>query len=296
VAEVRAILPGMRRLLVLFTVSASVLVACGGSSTAPTTAITDAPPKTANAGTAKLEVTVVSATTNSAPTTTAKAGKAASTTTTTAPAGPTKVTSAVDFKTTKGRFEISAASLGLPAGSGPLQAVLIGQVFYFKGLGGLSLPGKPWIKIDLSKLSGAGGVAGQLQSLDPNSYLVQLKGVTGAVKKIGKEKVRGESTTHYAFTVDLDKAARLAPAEQRAGIEAAAKTVANKTVPTELWLDGAGRVRRFKQKVLITSGLATGTTDLTIEYFDFGTKVEVVAPPADQTADFTQLLSSLGNS
>lgn len=280
----------MRRLLVLLTVSVSVLVACGGSTTAPTTAITDAPTKTADAGTAKLEVTVVSATTNSAPTTTAKAGKAASTTTT-APAGPTKVTGTVDFKAAKGRFEIASPAFGTQ----PATAVLLGQVFYFKNLAGLSLPGKAWVKFDLSKANRTSSVADQLQSLNPNSYLVQLKGVSGVVKKLGKEKVRGDDTTHYAFTVDLDKAAQLAPAAQRAGIEAAAKTVANKSVPTELWLDGKGRVRRFKQRVVIASGVATGTSDLTLEYFDFGTKVEAIAPPADQTADLTQFLGSIGN-
>lgn len=273
----------MRRLLVLSTVSALLLLGCGGSKTVPTTAISDAPAKTAGAGTAKLEVTVVTTTT-----------KSGATTTSAPPAGPTKVTGSVDFKQTKGSFEIAAASLGLPAGSGPLQAVLIGQVFYFKGLAGLSIPGKPWIKIDLAKVASAGGVAGQLQSLDPNSYLVQLRGVTGAVRDLGKEKVRGDNTTHYSFTVDLDKAAQLAPAAQKAGIEAAAKTVVNKQEPTEVWLDSKGRVRRLKQTVEIASGALTGTTNLTLEYFDFGTKVDASPPPADQTADFTQLVGGLG--
>ena len=91
----------------------------------------------------------------------------------------------------------------------------MGQTFYFKGLGGLAPPGKPWIEINLAKLATAGGVAGQLQSINPNSYLVQLRGVTGTVKELGKEKVRGEQTTHYGFTADLNKAARLAPADQR---------------------------------------------------------------------------------
>ena len=268
----------MRRLLLLTTVSALLLVACGGSSTSPITAITDAPAKTAQAGSAKLEVTVVSTTT-----------KGGTTTTSTASSGPTTVTGVVDFKSTSGRFQIASQAFG----SQPTEAVLLGQVFYFKGLAGLSLPGKPWIKIDLSKV-GSNGVAGQLQSLDPNSYLAQLKGVSGVVKKVGKEQVRGDSTTHYSFTVDLDKAAQLAPAAQKAGIEAAAKTVVNKSVPTEVWLDGSGRVRRFKQTVIIASGALSGTSNLTLEYFEFGTKVDATAPPADQTADFTQLIGGLG--
>ena len=127
------------------------------------------------------------------------------------------------------------------------------------------------------------------------AFLLQLKGVTGAVKTVGKEKVRGDNTTHYSFTVDLDKAAQLAPSDQKAGIEAAAKTVVNKQEPTEVWLDGKGRVRRLKQTVQIASGALTGTTNLTLEYFDFGTKVDATPPPADQTADFTQLLGGLGS-
>src|ERR1044072_6465233 len=106
----------MRRLLALSTVSALSLLACGGSKTVPITAISNAPAKTAASGSAKLEVTVVSVTSKSGVTTTSAAP------------GPTKVTGSVDFKATRGRFEIAAASLGLPAGSGPLQAVLVGQV------------------------------------------------------------------------------------------------------------------------------------------------------------------------
>jgi hypothetical protein len=136
----------MRRLLVVSTMSALVLgaAACGGSKTVPITAISNAPAKTADAGSAKLEVTVAQVTT-----------KGGTTTTAATPAAPTKVTGSVDFKAATGRFAIGAASLGLPAGSGPVQAILVGQVFYFNGLAGLSLPGKPWIKIDLSKLFGA---------------------------------------------------------------------------------------------------------------------------------------------
>jgi len=270
----------MRRLLVLSTVSALVLLACGGSKTAPITAISNAPAKTAGAGSAKLEVTVVSSTSKSGATTT---------TTAATPAGPTKVTGAVDFKASKGRFQIASPAFG----SQPTDAVLVGQVFYFKGLAGMSLPGKPWIKFDLAK-AGSSSVAAQLQSLNPNSYMAQLSGVSGDVRNVGKENVRGDDTTHYTFTVDLDKAARLAPAAQRAAIGAAAKTLVNKSVPTELWLDAKGRVRRFRQTVVIASGATTNTSDLTLEYYDFGTKVDATPPAADQTTDLTQILSSLG--
>jgi hypothetical protein len=276
------ILRRMRRLLALpaaITVAVAVAACGGGTKTPPATAISDAPAKTADAGTARLEATVV--------TTSSK-------TPTTAAAKPTKVTGQVDFKATRGRFQISAASLGLPAGSGPLDAVLIGQIFYFKGLQGLTAPNKPWIEINLAKLANASGVAGQLQSLNPNSYLIQLRGVTGAVKELGKAKVRGTATTHYGFTVDLNKAAGLAPADQRAAIEAAAKTVVNQSEPTEVWLDGKGRVRRLQQTVQLASSLATGTTTLVLEYFDFGTKVDATPPPADQTSDFTSLLGGTG--
>ncbi|MBV8690464.1 MAG: hypothetical protein JOZ37_17065 [Actinobacteria bacterium] len=280
----------MRRLFVVTTLSLLVLVpaACGSSgSTDLAKTIADAPAKTAAAGSAKLEATVVQTKTSSAPSTTARGS---ATTTSTVPSAPTKITGAVDFKTGRGRFDVAAASLGLPAGSGPLEAILVGQVYYLKGLAGLSLPGKPWIKIDLTKLANGGGVGAQLQSLDPNSYLVQLRGLSGAVHQAGKETVRGEKTTHYTFTVDLDKAAQLAPANRKSAIEAAAKTVANKSIPTEVWLDGKGRVRRFKQSVVLTSGVTSGTTNLTLEYFDFGTKVDATAPSAGETADFTQLL------
>jgi hypothetical protein len=276
----------MRRLLVPSMIIALAVTAAGcgsGTKTVPVTAISNAAAKTADAGSAKLHGSVATTTSRSGTTTTAAT-----------PARPTTVDGAFDFRAAKGHFDISAASLGLPTGNGPLELIVIGQVFYLKGLTGLSTAAKPWIQIDQSKLAKAAGVAGQLQSLNPNSYLVQLRGVTGEVKDLGKEKVRGAQTTRYGFTADLNKAASLAPADQRAGIEAAAKTVVNQSVPTEVWLDGKGRVRRLKQTVQLASGLVSGTTTLVLEYYDFGTKVDATAPPADQSSDFTSLLGGVG--
>ena len=68
----------------------------------------------------------------------------------------------------------------------------------------------------------------------------------------------------------------------------------NQSVPTEVWLDGKGRVRRLKQTVQLASGLVSGTTTLVLEYFDFGAKVDATPPPADQTSDFTALLGGTG--
>lgn len=68
--------------------------------------------------------------------------------------------------------------------------------------------GKRWISYsydDLEKMAGASGAAlkDQMQNSTPPEQGVKSLLASGDVKKVGKEDVRGVSTTHYAGTVDV---------------------------------------------------------------------------------------------
>ena len=72
-------------------------------------------------------------------------------------------------------------------------------------------------------------------------------------------------------------------------------------VPTEVWVDGEGRLRKMtmfldmRQAMASTGEVSAEELDevgeigmvLTMEMFDYGVDVEVVAPPADQVTDIT---------
>lgn len=161
------------------------------------------------------------------------------------------------------------------------------------------MPGaKPWVETNLDKTYeqqyGAnpaqmqGGAAG-----DPTRQLEYLRGVSNSVDKIGTEKVRGVQTTHYRATVDLRKEAAGQDAEVKEAHEKIVKQLGTSKLPVEVWLDDKNRVRRYAMDVS-APGMPEGgkmQTSILAEYYDFGTPVDVQAPPRDQTMEGSKLLS-----
>ncbi len=170
------------------------------------------------------------------------------------------------------------------------------------------MPGaKPWLEANLDTMSGQrpGPVPGQMEMgkpQDPARQLEYLRGVSDSVEKVGTERVRGTQTTHYRATIDLKKAAEEGSEAQRAQDEMA-KQLGTSELPVEVWLDDQNRVRRYALDLTVpmpenaaspsASGEdATMRTQMVAEYYDFGTSVDIQAPPPDQTMDGSKLLSA----
>ena len=156
--------------------------------------------------------------------------------------------------------------------------------------------GRQWLKFDLAKVGKELGFdLSQLAQVgqDPSQSLQMLKAVSGDVKKVGEEDVRGVSTTHYRATVDFAKYPAAVRAADRAAVrksvDAIVKLTGQRTVPVDVWVDGDDVVRRFGQTLKTGTGSATMQMKMTIELYDFGTKVEVKAPPAAKVQDITDL-------
>ena len=170
------------------------------------------------------------------------------------------------------------------------------------------MPGaKPWIETDLEDMYGqqSGSVPGGMEMgkpQDPTRQLEYLRGVSDSVEKVGTERVRGTQTTHYRAIIDLKKAA----AEEGAGAQKAqdemVKQLGTGKLPVGVWLDDQNRVRRFALDLNVPAPEnaaspnaspedATLRTQMVAEYYDFGTSVDVQAPPPDQTMDGSGLLS-----
>ena len=211
--------------------------------------------------------------------------------------GPLNVTSTgkFDFEKKHGVFRIDLAALG--TGSEPSEIRLLGKVIYFKAPAGILPAPKAWLKIDLDDPSlpaSAAGIA-QFANSDPASALSFLKGLDGDVEVVGTEDVRGETTTHFRATIDTAKAAESADPTMKALLKQTLERGV-KEVPTDLWIDAEGRLRRVTQVVDLTksTGVSTGAAQggkitTTMEFFDFGTEVEVVAPPDAEIASLAEL-------
>jgi hypothetical protein len=185
--------------------------------------------------------------------------------------------------------------------AGSIEVLTFGTVAYVKLPRVLQsqIPGgKPYGKIDLQAVGRSKGL--DFSSLtsgssDPTSGLSYLNGAADGVTKVGTETLRGAKTTHYKATVDLQKAEAKATAAQKQTIEKARTQLGTSTFPVDVWIDSAGRVRKMSysfdlSKVKSASGQSAGVgqTTATIEFYDYGTPVNLTEPPADQVTDLTQ--------
>ncbi|HEV2742710.1 MAG TPA: hypothetical protein VGV91_06120 [Rubrobacter sp.] len=201
----------------------------------------------------------------------------------------------------------SSLTIGTP-GMGDLEMRQVGETVYVKlpdEFAARTSGAKPWVRVDLDTLYGQqyggapvqGGASG-----DPTRQLEYLRGVSDSVERGGEERVRGVPTTHYEAIVDLNREV----AGQDAGVKEAnqelVKKLGTSKLPVEVWVDEENRVRRYAldvsapmPKSAASQGVSQGDdrlrTRMVIEYYDFGTPVDVQAPPRDQTMDGSKLLA-----
>lgn len=183
--------------------------------------------------------------------------------------------------TGQGAFGGDAAQMAMQLGTaaGSMEMRLVDKAVYIKPPAGAAShlgTDKPWIKLggsddSLSQLID-GGLDQLAQQNDPTTFLNQIS-QGGKVTKTEKTTLDGQAVTHYTVDVDTAKAkADLPP--QLAG------AVGPMTV--DLWLND----QNLPLQVTAVSG---DKYSAKIHYTDWGGKVDVAAPPADQVADLSDL-------
>ncbi len=166
---------------------------------------------------------------------------------------------------------------------------------------------KPWLEADLEAMYGQQYGAGPAQgrggaAQDPTRQLEYLRGVSDSVEKVGVEEVRGVQTTRYEAVVDLEREVAGQDAEVREAHDEMVEKLGASKLPVEVWLDDENRVRRYAMDATVpvpedAPEMPEGgemRTSIVAEYYDFGTPVDVQAPPPDQTTEGSKLLSGQG--
>lgn len=217
------------------------------------------------------------------------------------------VDAALDLKTNDMDMTMDMSSLGLSGGDGTIEMRVVDGVMYM-GLGALmngsgedvppALEGKRWISMDMSQFTAQGGLA-----TDPESFtngLQYLRGVDkNGIDEVGHEKIRGADTTHYKAEIDLELLRQRIDDQKgmtstmRRLMEKSLEQFTGKTLPVDVWVDGDGRVRREQMAMPMEVAGKPTTTDMTVEFYDFGAKVDVGKPPADEVAGFGDLMGSM---
>jgi hypothetical protein len=159
---------------------------------------------------------------------------------------------------------------------------------------------KPWIRFDVGSFAKKLGFdfdqLMQMSGGDPTRQLEYLRATSGEVRKLGTAKVRGVTTTHYRAHVDLSKYPKLLPESQRgvarSSVEALTKLTGASTFPVEVWVDNRNLVRRMRMVMVMKAPQGPMTMWMTLDFYGFGTPVNVELPPADQVTDLAELAAS----
>jgi hypothetical protein len=203
-------------------------------------------------------------------------------------------------------MHLGGAMSGLLAGG--IEVRSVGGVAYMRvpSLPSFVAGGKEWFKIDLPKIgTGSDATLGLGSESDPTKFLAYLETVSDGVRDVGPDVVRGVETTHYHADLDLTKAvdgAKVPPALRRKLEQLLAPHSSHLApIPVDVWVDAQGLVRRIRMQLDLGSFLGAAaaghagsapSVTISIDLFDFGAPVHVVAPPADQVSDLGDLGSA----
>lgn len=138
--------------------------------------------------------------------------------------------------------------------------------------------GRKWAKIDFSS---AGSSSSIPADGGPEEGLKLLEQMDGA-KEVGKEDIRGVATTRYLGTLPISE-------KKVFGVE-----VQVSPPQVEVWIDASDRVRRMTVAISdsVKGREGSATTDITVDFLDFGPVSKIELPKQDEIYDATGRVES----
>lgn len=175
-----------------------------------------------------------------------------------------------------------------------------------------------WARVQLEAFFasdvGFGGVGG-LPFQSPQANLGVLDNAVTAAAEGGEEEVRGEPSTRYDLVVDLEAAAQNED-DTAPGLAAAVEQSGVTELDLQVWVDGEDRVNRIAYSLdlsqantgaleseLASEGVEsdvqaepTGRVTVDVEYYDFGADVTIEVPDDADVVDIDEdeILDSFG--
>ena len=163
---------------------------------------------------------------------------------------------------------------------------------------------KGWAKISadgtdpLSQALG-GALSKSAEQSDPSKMLDQIS-KTGRIISSDQTELNGQKVNHYKVELDvakaLDQFTDQVPAAARDQLTEKLKGKDLK-LPAELWLDKDNlpvQITMDQGPMMQAMGAPAGDAKFTMKYTDWGTQVDVTAPPADQVVDLGELIKKAG--
>jgi len=187
-----------------------------------------------------------------------------------------------------------------------LQEIMSGTTVYEKLPAAISneLPtsGKQWVAIDLAKFAGFPGLSSLESnpvSSDPSEMLQYLRATSDSIVIEGHQLLDGLATTHYHAELSLGRVAAALPSAEQAVAQHVLSTLQQvlkvHEIPVDVWIDAHHLVRKIQMTV--DAGLPGGQSfeeEMTIDISHYGPQPEPALPPADQVANLTSMIGSIG--
>jgi hypothetical protein len=189
---------------------------------------------------------------------------------------------------------------GLPAASGSVELRYLQEsgdpVVYVNApaLASMIPGGKSWVRLDLEQAAKSAGVdLNQMlaQAAQNPADVLDMLRAAGTVQTVGTETIDGVQTTHYQATIDLAKAAGMVGSPAQQAVQHLIDQGGPSTIPADVWIGSDGLVRKLTVDETVGTGSDTATVHLNLGLSDYGTAVNVAAPPSDDTLDATGLVA-----
>ncbi|MEU8550850.1 hypothetical protein AB0C81_28345 [Streptomyces roseoverticillatus] len=164
--------------------------------------------------------------------------------------------------------------------------------------------GKRWMKIDLAAMAKESGDdskglqqllgGGRGQSQDPAKQMALLK-ASPNVKPVGEETVDGKKAQHYKGTLSADEAVKSNKSldglseKDRQELLDTIKQAGITQYDMDVWIDSGD----LPVKLVMNMDTSKGRMEISETLTDYGTPVDVQAPPADQTVDLLEKLKKM---
>ncbi|MEU3273397.1 hypothetical protein ABZ639_21375 [Saccharomonospora sp. NPDC006951] len=149
--------------------------------------------------------------------------------------------------------------------------------------------GKEWAKIDAESAGAQGEQFDQIaQQSDPTKTLEYIQ-EAGEITSSEETTLDGQKATHYKIDLDFAKIAdEMGTSSGMTSEQAQQLADQVGTLPMELWLNEENlplKVTMDMGAVMEAAGAPGGESKMEMTYSDWGTEVEVEAPPADQVGE-----------